>query len=333
MRGKAEAFVPATRTGTICKPSGEVDGRKLDRLLRHLLDVGGWEKPIGMPTFVGKLQRCVEDLGLRCNPVSRLNGKTAVPGWYRPIESKKDGGTTCHRSCPYRWADPPAWADPDDPGARGPGSCYALHSFVGWVQAAALVDVSASVVAAAVAMVGAVRYWLQSRGHVAGDFGKDADSVDWGYVRGLEALCSRLQHEFGAHVPLAWTYTHFETPDVPDLIRDLAHVGFVVRRSDRWEPGGAVVAPFSEVATLRRMTSLDLVKCPAQLSKDVTCATCPVCVKYPRKTVVFEPHGPAAAAIAEKAKLVFLKGWAPSTPGGAGGDPSSGRPTLKEVAR
>jgi hypothetical protein len=281
--------LPTLPYRTLERPDGSIDTEAVDRLLEVLFSLYA-DRLHDMPpmdVFVQAARERVKREGYPSNPVSRRDAKTGCPGTYRPVEGR-NGDSTCP-PCPYRDA------------------CYGQASFVGFHQSIATGDLTASLVAAACAFVTAARYWTAARLHIAGDFANQDGQVDWPYVAGLELVASKILQEFDGIEHLAFTYTHFQGTEAQIIIDRLRPVGIVVRKSDAWEPGGAVVRDFADVPALRRATGLDLILCPAQISKSVTCASCTLCWTRPTRTIVFAPHGPTKNHVRKAAAARFIE--------------------------
>jgi hypothetical protein len=79
---------------------------------------------------------------------------------------------------------------------------------------------------------------------------------------------------------------------------DLATVGVIIRQSDAWIPGGAVVWEHSRLPEKRLdFPWLRLVACPVQQGIGVTCRKCGLCWTKTGLTVVFDPHGASRSTI------------------------------------
>ena len=122
----------------------------------------------------------------------------------------------------------------------------------------------------------------------------DGVTVDWLYVETVAWLSA----QYGAVGQWGYTHAHVDNEAGGNEAQArFAAAGLIVRRSDSFAPGGAVVAKFERFAELRAEHGRHLFKCPAQLSESMTCAKCTLCWTRPELTVVFDPHGARAARI------------------------------------
>jgi hypothetical protein len=211
------------------------------------------------------------DLGLPCAPVGAGNSKTGTPGTYRPV------GPSC----------------PQCPVAAG---CYARFGPVGLHQARSTTNPIASVTAAIIAMVAALRSGTSARLHVSGDFYQD-HKLDEVYLGMLEAQAASIHEQATSQMPLAWTYTHANPKEFESWRLRLADAGIEVVYSGLLDVGGAVVWPHSEVSILRDLVRRPrLIPCPAQTNR-LSCRECGLCWQTRTKEVciVFDPHGRGAA--------------------------------------
>lgn len=215
----------------------------------------------------------VKNGGFPINPVGvGGNRKTQTPCTYRPV------GPTCPSSCSFLDA-----------------GCYAQQGYTARFANLADPGAIASLTAAAVAYVLAYRLRTVARLHVSGDFLRDGE-LDQDYLEGLVLLGLLMKRWCGAGV-FGWTYTHATRDQLGLWTGRLRHTGgLVVRFSDEWAAGGAVVAKFDQVPELRRQhPGLKLAKCPAQLAekagREFPCKVCTLCWTQPDLTIVFAPHG------------------------------------------
>jgi hypothetical protein len=144
-----------------------------------------------------------------------------------------------------------------------------------------------------VALVAARRQGTCARLHVTGDLLRQG-RLDRPYVEELYRTAKVLGGS--PSDPVAFSYTH--VPGVEELLADLASVGVIIRQSDAWIPGGAVVWPHSKLLEKRlQFPWLRLVPCPAQQGIGVTCRKCGLCWRRLGLTIVFDPHGASRSTI------------------------------------
>ena len=218
-------------------------------------------------------------MGLNPAPVGDGNAKTDAAGTYGKIEG------TCAKSCPYR---------SDRNGGEGEG-CYAEEHHTNKAQQRAPLDVLNRSAAWLIALHYGKRNGKPARLHVSGDIMMpDGVTVDWLYVETVAWLSA----QYGAVGQWGYTHAHVDNEAGGNEAQArFAAAGLIVRRSDSFAPGGAVVAKFERFAELRAEHGRHLFKCPAQLSESMTCAKCTLCWTRPELTVVFDPHGARAARI------------------------------------
>lgn len=280
---------PNASSSPRANPSPYVRRSLFERLLAPVRELMAKNRAVTATdqAFLEMAHRIFRAHGVVPNPVGTKNPKTGTPGTYRPI-SNAAGQTTCPGNCPFR------------------EDCYAQQSFVGYHQGRSNDGILESLASVAIAIVLGRRMGTVARLHISGDFGRDADSIDFDYIDGLVWLGKRFRQAWGKS-PIGYTYTHWTEADLGDTILRLRDVGIFVRESDKWGPGGAVIAPHDHIPTLRKATGLDLVLCPAQLTHNSTqCADCRICWEYPEKVIVFEPHGPTRATVEESARKVMV---------------------------
>lgn len=203
------------------------------------------------------------------NPVGSDDSKTQVPSTYRPV------GPTCPLDCPYL-----------------DNGCYAQQANVNIHQGRSSAELEPSFWSAAFAFIIAGRFGTLARLHVSGGFARPDGEVDSGYIYRLCELADWACDYFEVD-KVAWSYSHF-APEVFSPYRALLSAsGIEVIYSDQLRVGGAIVYPFELVPELRAQTGLKLAKCPAQLSKHVTCRSCGLCwrTREANVCVVFNPHG------------------------------------------
>jgi len=204
------------------------------------------------------------------------NTKTGpLPATYRPM-------STCPSECPFL----PSGAI---------GGCYGTgRIFASAARRSADVDIERATWRIRLGMEAGVRYL---RDRVVGDVVLPDGKLDRPYIAGI----SRIAKAVGV---IPFGYTHgwraFTRRDVTfmkvrgyvmnasaethdDVVAAVA-LGLPVALVDEFTPEGTTIAG-------RRV-----VTCPAQLRKDVTCASCGMCAKPDRKVIVrFLPHGIARA--------------------------------------
>lgn len=206
-------------------------------------------------------------LGLPCNPVGGNNAKTGTPATYRPV------GPTCP-PCPIS------------------ETCYAKYGRVKLHAKRSQPDALASLTAAAIAIVVALKGGSPARLHVSGDFFADG-LPDAPYITGLVELTARIRPHFPDEKCAAWTYTHGTKELFEPWRLLLEEAGVRVLYSDIIEPGCAVVWPFSRLSELKRKApQVTFLRCPAQRRKGVTCRTCKRCLSAVERNecIVFDPH-------------------------------------------
>jgi hypothetical protein len=147
-----------------------------------------------------------------------------------------------------------------------------------------------------VALVAACRQGTCARLHVTGDLLRQG-RLDRPYVEELYRTAKVLGGSPSS--PVAFSYTH--VPGIELVLADLASVGVIIRQSDAWILGGAVVWPHSKLPEKRlQFPWLRLVACPAQQGIGVTCRKCGLCWSKPGLTVVFDPHGASRSTIVRR---------------------------------
>lgn len=216
------------------------------------------------------------DLKLPCYPVGAGNSKTGTPGTYRPV------GPSC----------------PPCPLAAG---CYARFGPVGLHQARAGVGAEASVTAAMIAMVAAIRAETVARLHVSGDFYQHSQ-LDVAYLQLLVDCTAQLRRLLSPTPPLAWTYTHIARREFEPWRLRLEAVGIEVLYSGHHGAGGALVWPHARLDELRAsQPDTTVVACPAQ-TRSASCRDCGLCWQARRKAlcIVFDPHGRGAPALGSR---------------------------------
>lgn len=227
------------------------------------------------------------------NPVGDGDAKTGAPSTYRPVLHTCPTGRALHLPrCPY----------------LGVG-CYAECGNVNIHQGRASIDVDASVISAAIGIVWAIRDEKVCRLHVSGDFVLH-DCIGHRYIAQLGMVCDIARDvgtNLGFDIPhyLAWSYTHIPKVVFEPYRTYLDRKGVHVRYSDVVGENGAIVYDFAHIDTLRKETGGQFVRCPAQLSHQITCVDCRVCWLRPSHTVVFHPHGTAKRKIADKSHTVL----------------------------
>jgi hypothetical protein len=201
-------------------------------------------------------------------------------------------GATCPASCPYLGA-----------------GCYAQAGKVAMASRRASGSTGPALRAAAAAMVLAARMGVTARLHVSGDF-LERGRIDARYVQGLVRIARWLRAQTGDAGRLsAWSYTHIPPARFETHRRVLADAGVVVRYSDAAPSAGpvAIVHPFADREGIAaRVQGARVIRCPAQLSDAVTCASCRACWTHPDRVVVFDPHGPGARKV--RAALPVVQG-------------------------
>jgi hypothetical protein len=201
-------------------------------------------------TIKGRLDRFLKAQNLARSPYGVGNSKTESVGTYRAV------GPTCPSSCSVAHM------------------CYAKKGRVALSQARASTTRQADLVAFAAAAVLSKASGLPLRLHVSGDFYGPDDTLDLAYVEGVATIARALG---GVD---AWTYTHAPTAREVNYLRDLlGPVGIAVRWSDK---DTHVVSEWDQVPK-------GGIKCPAQLSDKVSCATCRLCDRLDRE-IYFRAH-------------------------------------------
>jgi hypothetical protein len=264
---------PSPASGATCDAHAE-DGdlrARLDALVDALFALA--QKRGGPGGLIGKARRRAHELGFAPNPLGNRASKLGLMATYRPLD------TTCPARCPMR--------------GRG---CYAEQGHVDLAQRRASARLDASLSAAAIAMVLAVRYRQVARLHVSGDFATDGDGLDTAYLSGLCALSARIRHHgIPPSRTLAYGYTHVDPALMGDWFARLSSSGIQLRASGvvgvEGGGAGALVHPFEGLDRLRaRYPGARLAKCRAQLDDITQCVDCKLCWERPDLTIVFEPH-------------------------------------------
>ena len=171
--------------------------------------------------------------------------------------------------------------------------CYGSEGHLAEISRRAVDGLAASLNAAALACHVAALHGTVARLHVTGDFCYQGD-LDIPYLVGLEEIGRDVQRHYGTRW-VAWAYEHLSEEQrfrfAPWRER-LFEAGMVIRLSDYFGPGGAVIMPHSEVSRARKETGLGLFKCPAQCVADhsVTCRTCTLCWTREDLVVAFAAH-------------------------------------------
>lgn len=241
-------------------------------------------------SFIDKTRTYARKHGIPLNPVGVSNLKIGGPATYRPVTGPR---TTCPSTCHFQ--------------RDGTSICYATHGHLKAAEMRASDGLAASLNAVALAFVVAARYNQTARLHVTGDFLRD-DKLDLPYLNGVVALADLVRDRHRLRRPLAWAYTHVEGDQLkwfrPWQDR-LMQAGVVVRVSDHWGWGGAVIADHHRVGELRKSTGLPVFKCPAQLAKghSVTCQDCQLCWTRPELLVVFDVHAQHLDTIRQLSRL------------------------------
>ena len=224
--------------------------------------------------------------GLPVNPMGCGNAKTGLPGSYRPTGCGKNG--SCPPNCPY--------ADKGCFGQGGtPAALQAMRASVK-IEAATNAYLTCTVIS-----------WLHfqapHRANVTGDLCREG-MLDWDLCQAM-IECSEALRECLEGIDITgYLYTHADELD--DWTRQrMLDAGCIVLRSDRLEPGAAVVYPLDEIPALREKTSVRLVECPA-FRRGATCRSCQLC---PRSVdlqicIVLDPHGTKARTVAETARAM-----------------------------
>lgn len=228
----------------------------------------------------------LRDVALRfgpVNPVGDGDSKTASPSTYRPVGPTCPDGSSEHIGrCPY----------------LGSG-CYAEGGNVAIHARRSQDEVWASISAAAVGMVWALKTERLCRLHVSGDF-VQGGRVDHRYIAQLGVLADAVNAIAGRAKGsmIAWSYTHIPARTFAPYRKVLERHGIAVRFSDHSGENGVIVAPFDEIPA-----GIRYAKCPAQLPQGRNCADCTLCWTLPSHTIVFEPHG----ASKNKARAAALR--------------------------
>lgn len=227
-------------------------------------------------TMVTRGRRVAESQGVKPNPVGLGNGKTDLPGTYRPV------GPSCPASCP--WLDEGiaqrshGWERVRSALAVR-GGCYAQRGNVAIHERRAVSEVNASVVAAFIAMVAGARTGAPTRLHVSGDFAAQDGSVDVAYIEGLCKAARFVSRKYREAFQ-CFTYTAFEDETFEPYRVRLARAGIVVLSSNTLQAGGTILRPsFKELraqrALIEAQSGAKLLLCLAQLTdKAVTCREC-----------------------------------------------------------
>lgn len=247
--------------------------RKIEATLRATLTELRRRLEASRACGMAAMRKIAQKMGLNPAPVGDGNEKTDAAGTYGKIDG------TCPKSCAY----------------RGGNGCYAESHHVDRAQKRAPLDVLNRAAAWLIALHYGKRNGKPARLHVSGDIMMpDGVTVDWLYVDTVAWLSA----QYGAVGQWGYTHAHVDNEAGGDEAQArFAAAGLVVRRSDSFAPGGAVVAKFERFAALRAIHGRHLFKCPAQLSESMTCAKCTLCWTRPELTVVFDPHGARAAQI------------------------------------
>lgn len=243
------------------------------RAISDLVRLLGNSRIVDSNRLIGHGRELAADLDLPCDPVGAGNSKTGTPGTYRPV------GPSC----------PPCPLD---------ASCYARFGPVGIHQARASTDAAASVTAAMIAIVAAIRADTVARLHVSGDFYRHGH-LSTSYLQLLIECAEVLRIVLAPTNPLAWTYTHVSRDEFEPWRLKLERVGIEVLYSGQHDVGGALVYPHERIAELRTARpDVTVVACPAQ-TRSVSCRDCGLCwqARRTRLCIVFDPHGRGAPAL------------------------------------
>lgn len=202
-------------------------------------------------------------------PLGDGNGKTGLPGFYRPV------GGSCPLDCPYL--------------EKG---CYAQTGNVRTHQKrASLCAVECARSMALCAAASLTHNGRPCRAFVSGDIFRKGQ-VDKALVK---ILCEtgRLLQEAFAVKTVAYGYTH--APPGTVAVSQLREAGIELLQSDVCEPGGAIVWPYSRLSELReKYPAVRFTRCPAMLTgHKVTCRECFLCTeaRATGRCIVFEAHG------------------------------------------
>lgn len=212
--------------------------------------------------------------GCMPNPVGvGHNRKVAGADTWRPVKGEH---STCPE-CPWQT------------------KCYATESLAASVEKRATDNTAASIAAACIMAVEALRKDQVGRLHVSGDFGKRDYAfgdvgIDWPYINGLVHISTHPK--FSDKNPWAYTYTSFKPDDFAFAHVLLQASGVEVIWSNQPIPGGAVVWRHARVTQLQAFfPHVHFVPCVYQ-THGTSCMDCGLCWKPQLgNCIVFEPHG------------------------------------------
>lgn len=220
-----------------------------------------------------------------------LRSKNAKTG---PIPVSMTTAATCPGSCPFNHGNA--------------GGCYAASGPLSWGWAKVTKGALGTDWATFCAQVAALPEGQLWRHNQAGDLPGIGDAID---TRALSELVNANRGRRG------FTYTHKPMTGQNAVAVHKANArGFVVNLSandlghaDALAETGAgpvvVVLPSDQTANTRTPAGRPVVICPAYRSDDVTCATCGLCAKGDRKSIVgFPAHGSGARKVSAVARGV-----------------------------
>jgi hypothetical protein len=202
------------------------------------------------------------------------NTKTGpLPVTYRPM-------TTCPPGCPFL------------PGGAH-GGCYGTgRLFASAKYRSGTVDVETAVWRVRLGMDPAARYL---RDRVVGDVVTPAGDIDRDYLAAIAEIAT-------ANNLIPFGYTHAWGRFAGDDVAWLHSLGYVMNASTETlaqaERAAALGMPVTivddEMPEGTPIAGQRLITCPAQTRDDITCATCGLCAKADRATIIrFRPHGTA----------------------------------------
>jgi len=270
------------------------DFAEIARDLVPLFHVARTGKPRSVKGCFDKARAYFREHGLAFNPMGCGNKKTGLPGWYRPTGCGENG--SCPSDCPYL----------DDDSGDEKGGCYAriVGSPVERQARRASVDPAATAHSfIACALISLIHFGAPHRALVSGDLCLD-DKIDPALLVALILASHAVQSALQTDADTAYLYTHTALPEASRSL--LKAAGIAVLRSDRLEPGAAIVYPLDDLASLRQAhPETRLVECPA-FRKGATCRSCRLCPRAQdlEICIVLDPHGQKERQVAETARAM-----------------------------